>query len=567
MTDISTGTLAQSGTTTFVVGTSSGLDTSALVDNAVAQETRKADVIDIQVDENDAKVAAYTELETLAQDLQSSLDVLKSPQGFLSDDQSVFDTRAGFISASDGTDGSSYIGVAVDDNAAVGSYNIEVLQTAEAMKVSGNSIADSAADLGYTGSFVIGLDGMSNVQIDVTADMSLDDLAASINAQSDSSGVEASILKVSETEYQLILTGQNTAQNIQASFVSGSGDDVLNLIGITDGAGGFNNIIQTAQEAIIELDGTTITRNDNEFDDLIDGVEISLRNADPGTIITLDVDRDAQAVKDAIIGFVESYNALRDYIVQNQQVGSDGTISEDAVLFSDNIMDSLSSDIMGIIGSDFSDSASVQTIRDLGLNFDDDNRLIIADEADLDSVIVNDFDDVEAFFSSGFSSDNNEFALISNTSNAPTQNITFDIVVDGSGNITSVSANGDSNAFDFNGTSITGKAGTVYEGMTFSYQGSTSVTVNTSLSQGMADQLYNNIAVYANDIDGLIVTEKAALQEENEDLSIEAEEIRTNAEVVREREIIKYAEMEAEIERLKILQNQIRAILGADSDD
>ena len=57
-----TSTLVQSGTKTFVTGTASGIDTSALVEIGVQQRTQKADLIDISINTNKTKVAAYSEL-------------------------------------------------------------------------------------------------------------------------------------------------------------------------------------------------------------------------------------------------------------------------------------------------------------------------------------------------------------------------------------------------------------------------------------------------------------------------------------------------------------------------
>lgn len=565
MTDIATGNLAISGTRTFIVGTSTGLDTATLVENAVLLKTRQADLIDVQISENSAKVSAYDEIKTLAQNLQTSLDALKSPESIFADDNTAFAQKNGFITTSDGSDVSGIVAVSLDSTAAESSYDIEVLQTAETQKVIGTSVADKTADLGYAGSFTLGLTGGATETISVTADFSLEEIAAAINAVSDTTNIEASVLKVSETEFQLVLNGTQTAVDIEVTGVTG--DDVLNLVGITDGVGGFQNELQASQGAIIEIDGVQITRNDNVFDDVIDGVELNLRNASPGTIITLEVEPDAQAVKDAILDFISSYNAIRDFVIQNQQVSDTGEVSDDAVLFSDLILDTFSAELTDLIGTDFSDASTKATIRDLGLAFGANNKLEIVDESALDAALLNDFEDVQDFFASRSTSDNTEFTLISNTSTDASQDIAFNITVDGSGNITSVTANGDNSAFTISGQSLIGAEGTAYEGLVFSYQGTTSVTVNTSVYQGLADRLFNTIENYSSDIDGLFQQEKIALETTNEDLSQEATEIRERAEAFRIREIEKYARMEARIEQLKLIQNQIRAILNIDQSD
>jgi flagellar hook-associated protein 2 len=566
MTDISGGSLAQSGSRIFITGTASGLDTAGLIEAAVAQKTFKADKIDIQIADNSAKKAAYSQLQSLSQNVQSALERLTNPQDLATEVDSVFGQRGGFVTTSDGSDSTSLAAITVDNGADIGSYDIEILQSAEAMKVRGAGYADQTADLNYTGSFDIGLAGGATATINVASTDSLQEVAALINAQVDTTGVKASVLKVSETEFQLVLTAEDTNKAIEVTNVAG--DDVLNLTGVTDGVGGFNNIIQAPQEAIVEVDGVQITRDDNEFDDVLNGVAITVRNAAPGTILTLDVDNDAQAVKDSILNFITAYNELRDFITLNRTVDSAGNVPEGAELFSDNLLDQLSFDLSSLIGSDFGiNTSTIPTIRDLGIRFDSNNKLVINDETKLDNALLNDYEEVQAFFSSNATSDNPQFRLLQNTSSGPSQDIVFDVTVDGGGNITGVTANGDGSAFTIDGTRLIGAVGTAYEGLTFSYQGAANATINASVKQGLADRLVNRISDYADSATGLIQSEKDTLDTENTTLAKEAEDIRTRAENFRESQIEKYAKLEANLESLRLLKNQLRALFGIKDDE
>ena len=297
-------TVSQVGTRVFVAGTSSGIDTAALIDAAVQQRTIRADRLQVEIDKNTARVGAYQELETLSANLETALDQLKGRPGRFDDNESAFDLKSGTVTTSNGSDFSTILDIAIDKDAIAGSYEIEVTQLAHAHKVIGTSVADQDADLGYTGAFDLGLSGGgATSNINVVATDSLAEIAAKINAESETTGVSASIIKVSETEYQLSLTGNETNKNIEVTGVTGT--DVLNSVGVTDGIGGFNNVLQIAQESIVEFDGVTITRNDNNYDDLVSGITLDLKSASPGTTITLDVDNDTAAVKDAINKFID----------------------------------------------------------------------------------------------------------------------------------------------------------------------------------------------------------------------------------------------------------------------
>jgi flagellar hook-associated protein 2 len=562
-------TVSQVGTRVFVAGTTSGIDTAALIDAAVQQRTIRADRLQFEVDTNTAKIVAYQELETLAENLETALDQLKGNPGFFDDNETAFDLKSGTVVTSDGSDFSSILDIAIDKDAIAGSYEIEVTQIAQAHKVIGTSVADQDADLGYTGTFDLGLSsGGATSNISVVATDSLAEIAAKINAESDITGVNASVIKVSETEYQLSLTGSDTNKNIEVTGVTGT--DVLNSVGVTDGIGGFNDVLQIPQGSIVEFDGVTITRDDNNYDDLVAGITLDLKSAAPGTLITLDVDNDTAAAKDAITNFIDTYNALRDFIITNQQVSADGVLSQDAVLFSDNILDGLASTLTNILTENFGNGGNLRTIRDLGLSIGNGNKLEIADETKLDNTILNNFDEVVAVFGASSSSNNPEFTLLSSDSKNTLfrENHPIGVKTNGAGTVTHVEVDGNSSLFDFSGSSFTGKTGTAYEGLTFSYAGTEiSVSIEFSFSQGIADRIINSVKDYTSNINGFIVQEKAQLQSQNAAKLEDAKEIVSKAEAYRINQIEKYADFEAKLAQLEILKRQIRAILGNTDDD
>ncbi len=741
-----TGSIGQTSSgAVFIGGTSSGINTTALIDAAVAQKTRRADLLQIEIDGNTSRIGAYDELRALTDSLEASLRVLRGPESLFDTAERAFDLKSGTVLTSDGSDFSSYLDIAIGSEAVSGNYEIEVLEVARAERVGSNSIVDDAAALGYAGTFNLGLSGVGTASISVAAGDSLRDLRDAINVQSDTIGVTASILKVSETEFQLILTGSETSQSIVTNYTSG--DNVLDLIGINkeqfgavlatrtagqsatlDGivdnqstqqritfttpaatptsvpgqvifesggtgqgiglyldsnnqlayyagnattspllispdvllpntqysvvveidietdqirlnyqassnfdffyagrpaeaelngftqtnisggngtgvgevgggsTGGYNGtvsgvtnfqgtidsdlivtgfpatistgIFQPASGARISFGGVEITRDDNSFDDLIEGIDLTTKNAAPGTIISLEVGNDVASTKDAIVAFIDAYNAFRDFVIRNQQVDSSGQVSENAVLFSDNLLNGLTDQYSNLIGQSFNNGGVIETIRDLGIKIGNNNKLEISDEAKLDSALLNNFDDVKLAFASGAQTDNNEFRLTGNTSLGGSQSIVFDLTTDGAGTITGVTANGDGSAFTISGSSIVGAAGTAFAGLRFTYVGTdTNVTINADLTQGLADKLINGGKPYTDSVTGLIIQQKATLQSENQDKSQDISEIIARAEIFRQNQIDRYAKLEADSVRLNLLLDQIRAILGNNDDD
>lgn len=561
---VTSGTVAQSGTKLYVMGTASGIDTSALVDAAYDQKVAKADTIDLKVASNTAKITAYQTLQSLSTALSSSLSTLKNSYGYSTTSTSVYDSKKAYLTTSDGTDASSLLSVTVDDTAEKGSYSVEVVQLAAAMKISSDTQSSKTTALGMSGTFSLSLGSGSSQDIVVTSDMTLQDVAKAINTASSTTNVKASIVRVSDNEYSLVLTGGATGQQIALTSVAG--DDVLQSLGVTDSDGAVANLVQEATMAKVNLDGIELTSTTNNFDDVMDGVSFSLVGASPGTNITLEVDYDYSSTKDAITAFVDAYNNYRDFVLTNQTVATDGTVSDDAVLYGDTSLKTLNNEVFNILTDKFSSSDGLSTLRELGITFTTDNKLEISDEDALNNALLNNYEDVKSIFQTSVETDNSNISLIRNSSLISSQDITLQIATDDIGNITSVTANGVSDAFTIQGTLITGKKGTAYEGLVFAYIGGTSATINISLQQGLADRLSNTMTKYANTTDGIIQDQITNLQTTNDKLDTESTRIREKADAFRDKEVERYARMESEISAANLLLKQIRAILGTTDD-
>lgn len=561
--EILSGRLVTSGGRSLISGTLSGLSTEALVENAVQANNAQADRLDLRIEQNDLEIAAFEEFYGLANNLQTSLSALKSNTSQISDINNAFEQRTANLTSTD-ADATGLINISLDENAPEGTYQIVVEQKAEAFKTASTNVVDKDAALGYTGDFDIGLDGFSATNINVAAGDSLQDIADAINADSANSGVAASILKISETDYQLVLEGTQTNTAMSVTTNSGS---VLQNLGVVDGADTFEaaQIIQNEQGSQITYNGTTITRDDNAYDDLIDGVSIDIKAADSDSTITIDVNNDASNAKEQILAFIESYNAFREFVLTNQAVNADGSIPEDAVLFSENTVENLSNNVFSYLTSFKSNNGNVTNLGDLGIGFDEQNRLILDDETALDNALLSDFNDVKNFFTTNFETDNSALGLVTNLSTQESLSFDLNITVDGTGRVSSAFANG--TALNVSGNNISGPEGSIYEGLTFAYIGGVNTTISVDITGGIADQIFNTTENYTNPVTGLIQSEIESRQSSNEDLAEEAEEIRARGEEIREREIEKYSDLEAALLRAQSLKSTLQALLGNNDDD
>lgn len=555
-------TASTSGSSSYITSISSGLDTDALIDAAVAQKTARADTIDARVTTNTTKIGAYQEVQTLVEAVSDAMESLALPAYSSLGSENAFDNRSGSLTTASGATVSG-LAVDVDSEAATGVYSIAVVQLAQAMKVAATAAASKTA-LGLTGVMSVGVEGGTAAEITVTATTTLSDLAKAINAQTTATGVQASLVKLDDANYQLVLSAVDTNEAIFLATVSG--DDVALSIGLTDADGAFTNVLREARPAIITVDGATVTRSTNEMTDVIDGVSFSLAGVTTEPI-TLTITADNSGVKTAISDFVTAYNALKQYVLDQQAVSSSGGASDDAVLFADSLLRSLDQSLKTLInGASASASGDITRLSDIGITWTSDNLLEISDETTLNDAILSSAKALESFFETDFTSSDPGLKLLRNNT-SKSLDFTLSIKTDDTGAITGVTADGDDAAFTVSGSRLVGATGSIYEGITFILSPAAAGDITVSIQQGFANLLTQAMASYDTSTTSLIQQRIDSIETVNDDLTTRSDKIRTDADSYREKLVAKYATMEAELTQAKLLQAQIAAILGNTSDD
>lgn len=550
-----------SGVASYVSSTVSGLDTDALVEAAVAQKTARADTMEARIEANEATIAAYQELQGLVSDISDALAGLKSTTYSALGSGNAFDEKSAALATSDGSTATSFLSVDVESSASAGEYAVTVVQLATAMKIAG-ATADGVTALGLTGSFSIGVEGGAASTIAVTADMTLKDIAEALSEVSDETGVNAALIRISSSEYRLVLTAADTDVKIVASTLGG--DDVLSAIGLTDGDGVFADVIQAAQSAIITVDGVTASRSTNELTDVIPGVSLSLEAATAGQTITLSIEPDHAAVKTAVTDFITAYNALRSFITAQQAVEADGSVAEDATLFADTVTRTLGKALSGLITD--RGAGEIAGLADLGITIDSANQLVLSDETALNNAILSKSGAFQSFFETRFTSSNNALKLMANDSSL-SLDFRIDVAVDADGAISGVTVDGQAGLFSVSGNRIIGVKGTIYEGLTFALSTASSLSIDVSIQQGFADLMVNLMDAYGDSASGLLQMRIDSLEQIDSDLQTRIDRVRADGEAYRQVLIDKYAAMEAEMQAAELLQQQIEAILGGGSDD
>jgi len=374
--------------TTYLNGTISGLDTAALINTAVTAKLKPADRLDDQISTNTTKISAYTDLQTYSNNVTTALNKLKSGGSAITAKQVT-------TKSSDAISADTVLSASVTSNASSGTYRVVVQQLAQAMSVNGATQTSNTTALGLSGTFDLGLAGGTAATISITATMSLKDIADMINAVAGNSGVEATIMRTG-SGYALVLTGNETAKPFTVANITG--DNVLQSLGITDSSGNFSSIAQEPKQAMITLNGTTITSDSNTLENVLDGLTLSLENAAPSTTISVTVGNNVNGIEDALQEFVDAYNTLHSYLVQNQKV-TDGAVSSYAYLYAETVLRNMSQQISGIITANYG-NGDYNSLGAIGITLDSSNKMVLDSES-LSTALSSNYGAVIDFLASG----------------------------------------------------------------------------------------------------------------------------------------------------------------------
>ncbi|BDW95100.1 flagellar hook-associated protein 2 [Thalassospira tepidiphila] len=568
-------------------GGSSNIDFVDTVDKMIAARRIPADNLEKRIEANDEKIAALKELQTLVGTLKDSMANLYGATSF-DNSRNIFESKQIFASTNNTTEAASLIGVVASNAAETGSYKFEINQVASKHKLSSNtqSVAASADVTGLTGTGTFTITGgTGSSSVTVAAGDTLQDIRDKINNVKDTTGIQASVVKVSETESTLILTSVEEGEANRMSFSDDTGSVLQNLGVLTDPTTiNAANVIDDGNNASITLDGITVTRGSNEFSDLIDGLSISLYDAEPGTEITIEIEQDLNQAKTAILNFVEAYNAVQTFINEKTFVDpTTGESSEDAVLLGNTSVKGIESALQQIAGSfangvtDRPDKDDYSVLAEIGLDFvaygaNEDpmlSKTIDLDEAALNEALLNEPQEVMELFLFRGKSDNSDVTMTG--FDGKTNAATYEFNIDASGGtINSVTYD-----ITVNGVTTTGKNAVVSgnsirtaDGLRLFYGGdanaSDTATVTTSI--GIGAQFYFELDSILDEEDGSLT--QAISDLEVQTTSYEEKVDRIDERLTRQREVLmdQFIAMESALARMKNIQSSLDELMAAGKD-
>ena len=568
-------------------GLSTGIDIQAAVDGLIAAKRIPIDRIEQRISDNQVKMAAFQDLRALALNLKSALETLRGVPSF---DRSgdIFEAKQAFATASRDdaqtpSAAAEIVGVAVTNRSQAASHTIEVQQIAAAHKVASDSIAAALDDpLGHSGTILI---NGQTIAVDGTDSLlDLRDAINAANAGANATGVTASIVSISATEQVLILTADATGTAATISAAEGSGA-VLQSLGVLDGGGALKNELQAARNAELLVDGlsTVIERQSNTIDDVFGGVTLSLFKAEPGTTIKLDVERDLNGVKSAIVDFVDAYNELRAF--SNQQALTDVPENDETgagVLAGTSALSEIRARLSAAIGSAVQgDDAALTVLAQVGITIRSPGKVadpllantLEIDETKLDDALLNQTEAVRALFAFGMSSSSPDVVLLgfeggtSYSASGYQLNIAYSGGAVTSANLGGAADGSDDGSMVVEGNTLTVASGPA-KGLKLLFTGAAPVSgVQIDLSIGLGTQIYHAVDALANESSGLIAGEIDSLEGQNELGTTRMERLEQRLERERERLLERFIAMETALATMNRLLESLRQQIDASFGD
>ncbi len=326
-----------------------------------------------------AKLSAFGGLKSVLADLRDKLDTMKDARQFLVRKASSSNEEAFTVTS--------------DSDAVPARYSVEVVQLAQAQKLTSGAFADADAAVG-TGTLTIQMGGQG-VAIAIDAENnSLAGIRDAINSSEDNPGVAATIVNAESGSY-LILTSEKTGAGNTITVTQSGGDGGLAALEYNPGVSTALTETIAAQDGQIRVDGFDVMSSNNTFAGAIQGVSISALQATVGTE-TLSVENDEEAVRTLVADFVESYNALIDTADGLTDYDPEANVA--APLVGDATVRSIRDQIRRELSTAVGDPGAMYSVlSDVGVEVQLDGKLTINDDK-LSGVLSDDFTQLGQLF-------------------------------------------------------------------------------------------------------------------------------------------------------------------------
>ena len=366
------------------MGIGSGLPLDTLLTNLTTAEKGRLTPISTQQSAYTAKLSAYGSLKSALTSFQTANSAINT--------NAIFQSTTATSSATDAFTATTEAG------AATGKYSVAVTQLAQAQSLLSGKVDSSTSNLGTSGAgprtLTISQPGQEKpLEIKLTdAQSTLTGIRDAIN-NADSS-VNASIIKVDDKNYQLVVTSAETGEK-NTMTLSVSGDAKLQSFIGYDASTSSNGMSQTvsAQNALLSVNGVDIERESNTITDAPQGVTLTLLNKTTDTQ-SLTIAKDTSKASTAIKAWVDAYNALQDSFSNLTaytavDAGAEEQSSSNGALLGDSTLRTIQTQLKNQL-TNAASSSTYKTLSQIGITSNPTTGKLVLDSDKLSTALSND---------------------------------------------------------------------------------------------------------------------------------------------------------------------------------
>ncbi|HEY0314893.1 MAG TPA: flagellar filament capping protein FliD [Sphingomonas sp.] len=451
-----------------------GIDTDTLITNLTAAQ--KSSLETPITTKQAANTAQISSLASITNDLT----------GFSTALQQLI--SGGSLQTQPTSSDTSIMSVAAVAGVPVGALNQSVTVNALAQAQSVKSAAYSGTQAFNVGTLTLTVGSGTPISIDVnSSNNTLSGIAQAINAKS--AGVSANVITGSDGTATLVLKGTTGAAN---SFTLTAADDStasqpsggLSLSNLAYDGSSTSGLAQTqaAQDASITVDGVTVSRASNTFNDVIPGVAMTL--AKIGTV-NLGSTRPNDAITTAVTNIVDTYNSLMAEL--NTATAAASGTADAGPLRGNSAIRQLKTQLSQLTTTPLNATGTIRTLAELGVQTAQDGTLSV-NSSTLSTMLNNYPDDVESMFVTSQSSSSSK-VLITSAAGASASGV-FQVSnltpATGGGNATGTINGIPMSASSWNLTATSGQGA---DGLTLQILSGTPTSATITINQGLAGAL------------------------------------------------------------------------------
>jgi|GEM_PF-278102 len=218
-------------------GLGSTFDYSTLVNSLIQIQSQPGVAMQTRITTAQAQLSAYQTYNGLLTNLETATSPMRTGTAFQGVTANVSNATA--------ANGQSILSASALSGASPGTYAVQVLQTAQAEKISGNTFASGSTALGLAGDFIINGKTVTIAASDTLT--SVRDKINAVNSGANASGVTAAIVSDSSNAQRLVLTSTQTGA-AGINLVDGA-QNVAQTLGWVDSASTIKHVTSAGAQS------------------------------------------------------------------------------------------------------------------------------------------------------------------------------------------------------------------------------------------------------------------------------------------------------------------------------